>query len=279
VVVENAQQRGLSGARNTGVAAARGDVVAFLDDDAAAAPDWLEHLLAPYADPAVAGVGGAVEPVWEGEPPRAFPEEFNWVVGCSWRGLPTARAPVRNVVGANMSFRRQTLAAAGGFHSGLGRVGSKPLGCEETELCLRVRRLFPDAVVLYEPAARVAHRVPRHRARFAYFRSRCYAEGLSKALVVRLAGRQRGLASERAYTLRILPRGVARGLLRAVRTGDAGGLGQAAAIVAGLTLTVAGYLVGSVRLARTSPGAGALPWHTQPDTAVSSEPAGKRRIA
>ncbi len=279
VVVENAPRRGLSGARNTGVGAAHGDVVAFLDDDAVAAPDWLEQLLAPYADPAVEGVGGAVEPAWEGGPPRSFPEEFNWVVGCSWRGLPTGRAPVRNLVGANMSFRRRTLAAAGGFHSGLGRIGSQPLGCEETELCLRVRRLFPEAVLLYEPAARVAHRVPRHRGRFAYFRSRCYAEGLSKALVVRLAGRQQGLASERAYTLRTLPRGVARGLLRAVRTGDAGALGQAAAIVAGLTLTIAGYLVGSLRLARRHPWAGELPGHDQHDTAVSSEAAGTRRIA
>src|SRR4051794_10636657 len=62
--VATRQPRGLSGARNCGVAAAQGDVVAFLDDDAVAAPDWLERLLGPYGDRRVMGVGGAIEPVW-----------------------------------------------------------------------------------------------------------------------------------------------------------------------------------------------------------------------
>jgi cellulose synthase/poly-beta-1,6-N-acetylglucosamine synthase-like glycosyltransferase len=246
VAVENTGSQGLSGARNSGVATAAGEVVAFLDDDAAARPDWLEHLLAPYADPQVAGVGGAIEPAWEVGRPRAFPEEFHWVVGCTWRGMPTTQAPVRNLIGANMSFRREPLLAVGGFHAGLGRIGSRPLGCEETELCLRVRRAFA-MTLLFEPRARVAHRVPRQRAGIAYFRSRCYSEGLSKAFVVRLAGRDQGLASERAYTLRTLPRGVVRGLARAVRHRDVGGLGQAVAIVAGLTFTTAGYLMGTMR--------------------------------
>ena len=254
VAVVNTGPRGLSGARNSGVAAAGGEVVAFLDDDAVARPDWLEHLLAPYADPRVAGVGGAIEPAWEHRRPRSFPEEFHWVVGCTWRGMPTSQAPVRNLIGANMSFRRNALLAVGGFNASLGRIGSRPTGCEETELSLRVHRLaarsaggLSGSTLLYEPRAGVAHRVPRHRAGFAYFRSRCYSEGLSKALVVRLAGRGQGLAAERAYTLRTLPRGVARGLVRAVRHGDVGGLAQAAAIVAGLTFTTAGYLVGTMR--------------------------------
>lgn len=246
VAVENTGPRGLSGARNSGVAAAAGDVVAFLDDDAVARPDWLEHLLAPYAEPQVAGVGGAIEPAWDVRRPRSFPEEFHWVVGCTWRGMPTTQAPVRNLIGANMSFRRELLLAVGGFHAGLGRIGSRPLGCEETELCLRLRRTA-DVTLLFEPRARVAHRVPRQRAGFAYFRSRCYSEGLSKALVVRLAGRDQGLAAERAYTLRTLPQGVVRGLVRAVRHGDVAGFGQAAAIVAGLTFTTAGYLIGAMR--------------------------------
>src|SRR6187397_1425202 len=59
-VVPNSDHGGIAGARNTALAAARGDVVAFLDDDARPEPDWLEHLAAAYDDPAVQVVGGWV---------------------------------------------------------------------------------------------------------------------------------------------------------------------------------------------------------------------------
>src|SRR4051794_39199648 len=68
-VVANDERRGLSGARNTGIRHADGDIVAFLDDDATPRRDWLERLVAPYRDDAVAGTGGAVLPHWEGAPP------------------------------------------------------------------------------------------------------------------------------------------------------------------------------------------------------------------
>jgi GT2 family glycosyltransferase len=242
----NSAPRGLSGARNSGIAVARGEVIAFLDDDAVAEPDWLERLLAPYADPAVIGVGGAVEPLWERRRPRFMPDEFDWVVGCTYRGMPLGRGPVRNVIGANMSLRRSVFTAIGGFRTDVGRVGTRPLGCEETELCIRARRRLPGSEIIYEPRARVRHRVPRDRAAWRYFRARCWSEGLSKAAVARAAGRDDGLASERRYVTSTLPRGVVRGLGDAF-TGDAGGLARAGSIVAGLTITTAGYAAGTLR--------------------------------
>ncbi|MFI0154875.1 glycosyltransferase family 2 protein [Streptomyces lydicus] len=261
-VLPNAEAQGLSGGRNTGVRAAHGDIVAFLDDDAAADPDWTARLLAAYRDPLVLGVGGLVRPLWETGRPGWFPREFDWVVGCSYRGLPEHPAPVRNFIGANMSFRRAEVLAAGGFRTDLGRIGTRPLGCEETELCLRVAARNPGSTLRYEPSAAVRHHVPAARTTRKYFRARCYAEGLSKAAVARHSGSGPALASERTYLRRTLPAAVAEGL----RPSGAAPTGTVPALATGVAATVLGYAVGRLHqaverarsLAARSPGKAAL---------------------
>ena len=182
-VLPNIQRRGLAGARNTGVEASGGDVVVFLDDDARATPRWLEEMSRHYADPAVLGVGGLVVPLWADGVPAWFPPEFGWVVGCSYTGQPERTAPVRNPIGANMSFRREPVLAVGGFRVEVGRVGADALGGEETELSIRLSQHYPGTRILHEPAAVVHHHVPADRGRWAYYRRRCWAEGVSKAQV------------------------------------------------------------------------------------------------
>jgi glycosyltransferase involved in cell wall biosynthesis len=254
-VVENHFARGLSGARNTGISHARGAILVFIDEDAMAEPAWLERLLRVYSDPNVIGAGGAILPYWVATQPAWFPEEFNWVVGCTYKGLPETIAPVRNLIGCNMSFRREVFEVAGGFRTGMGRIGVLPLGCEETELCIRASRFYPNKELLYLPGAVVRHRVPALRSRLGYFLDRCYSEGLSKAQVARFVGASRGLASERAYTLHTLPAGVLHGLRDFVLHRDLSGLERAWAIVAGLGFTTIGYVLGAIadRLRRPSP--------------------------
>ncbi|MDQ6641481.1 MAG: glycosyltransferase [Actinomycetota bacterium] len=240
-VVGNAATRGLSGARNTGLKLVASEVVAFLDDDARARPGWLAAHAAAYDDPRVLGVGGRLEPTWDTGRPGWFPHDFDWVVGCSHTGVPVSPAEIRNPIGANMSFRTDVLREAGGFSEDLGRVGTRPLGCEETEASIRVGQRRPGGVIWYVPDAVVDHRVTAERARWSYYRRRCWAEGWSKSTVRRLS--QESLGAERDYATRILPRSFATAVRRGV-TGDRDSLARAGAIAGGLGLTAMGYAAG-----------------------------------
>lgn len=249
VVIANQNAQGLSGARNSGVAQATSEVVAFLDDDAIADPDWLATLLEPYAQAELQGVGGSAQPVWGGERPAWFPDEFAWVIGCSWEGLPTRPQPIRNMIGCNMSIRREAVTSAGGFDENLGRIGTKPVGCEETDLCIRVSQRSEGGFFLYQPQAVVSHNVAPARQTRRYFLSRCWSEGLSKAAVSSRVGAGDGLASERAHVMKVLPAGAARRLGAAAR-GDLKKLDELAMMAAGTLTTAAGFVAGRTRASR-----------------------------
>jgi GT2 family glycosyltransferase len=257
-IVPNEGARGLSSARNTAIACSRGEYVVFIDDDAIAHEHWLAGLLATFDDPAVVGAGGHARPLWEARAPGWLPAELLWVVGCSYAGLPESGA-VRNPLGCNMAFRADLFQRVGTFNPSIGRLGSLPLGCEETEFCLRAARAVPGARIALIADAEIDHRVPAARASASYFLRRCYFEGISKALVRRL-GDRRSLQTERTYVRRALPARLRVSLQRAA-TGDGVGdaVGQFSAVLGAVGAAAVGYLVGLVAFRLRPPTLAARP--------------------
>lgn len=243
-VIDSTEPAGLSGARNSGVAATTSDLALFIDDDAVADPEWLAELVAPFSDPSTFATGGRIDPGWPDKRPSWFPPLLDWTVGCSIPTLPAQGGPIRNMYGASAAFRRSALEAIGGFPSELGRVGANGAGCEETEICIRIRQASPTAQVLYAPRSLVTHRVTDQRATIAYVVRRCLAEGRSKAILSQRVGPAAATSDERGYAL-VIARAVGRDLRAAFRAPSR--LRRAFVLMAGLTSAATGYALERVR--------------------------------
>ena len=244
VVLANKYAGRLGSARNSAAEVAHGDVVAFLDDDAWADPDWLDRLLSPYASESVMAVGGAPLPEFEAARPGWFPLEFDWVFGCAYSGLPESQAPVARLIGANMSVRRLALAEIGGFHSD---------NHDDMDMCHRLRDLRPAEQIIYEPMARVHHFVPAARTTWAYFWRRCFFVNKGKVAAFQQMEGAANLSADIGFVGRALSHGVSRGLRQASK-GDAWGAVRAATILAGIVLAGSGHLVGVWQMRQTRAG-------------------------
>ena len=248
VVVANLGPRGLSGARNQGMQATGADIVAFLDDDAEARPGWLVGLVDPFSDPDVISVGGRAEADCPDRFPSWWPHEFDWVVGCSWVGLPEVLSPIRNVIGCSMAFRREPVLEAGGFQTQLGRQGNNASGGEETELCIRLRRTLPSCEVLFEPRAVVLHHIDTSRLGLRYFTRRCFAEGRAKASIIRMEGTS-VMGPESSFIGSVVRRAFLSGF-RSLFRGDLPGVAQASAVIGGLGASACGFVWETMSRAR-----------------------------
>jgi len=244
LVHNEGSEQGAQGTGNMGIRHCTGEIIAFMDDDAAADRNWLAHLVKHYRDERVIATGGRLISAWEERRPPWFAEELDWVVGGTYKGHPETRTEVRNLILCNMSVRREVFDSAGFFATGLSRCKNWGTGAE-SEFFLRVMQRFPGAAVLYEPEAVVHHKVPPRRASLKYVLLRSYNEGFHKALIRKtFAGLCREpLSMERSY-LGYLARSV---LGRLARFYDRGNLGQVGSISACVAATGAGYLVGMLK--------------------------------
>jgi cellulose synthase/poly-beta-1,6-N-acetylglucosamine synthase-like glycosyltransferase len=248
-VIQNKYEGRMGSARNTAAEVAIGDILAFLDDDAAADKNWLELLTEPYLDERVGVVGGRPVPIFEARRPAWFPVQFDWVFGCAYDGLPTSRGPLGHIIGANMSVRRTLHQQMGGFHSD---------HVDDMDMCHRVAHMKGSEAVIYEPAAIVHHFVPASRLTWEYFWNRCFFVNKLKVEIYAQMGDAATLGAEKRFVWYVLTRGVRGEILQAVK-GDAYGLARSAAIIAGIGLAAAGHIAGQItrRLVRVPVSGGA----------------------
>lgn len=260
VLVLNEGTHGLSETRNVGIRASNGDIVVFIDDDAVADRDWLLYLTKPFEDARIVAVGGKAVPLWSSaRRPFWFAEELDWIVGCTYKGLPVETLnselkTTRNVLGCNMAFRKSAFEIAGLFRSDTGRVGATT-GCgEEADLCLRISRAVPEALIAYEERATIHHKVAPRRTTWSYLWQRSYNEGLFKAKVQKLhrptqealstQRTQRTLSTEGSYLRYLLLRSIPQ---RLGQFYEKGRLSQAGAIIISIAATGTGYIWGMGR--------------------------------
>jgi glucosyl-dolichyl phosphate glucuronosyltransferase len=241
IVIVPSQFPGRQGSsRNTALLLARAEVVSFLDDDAEAAPDWLERLLTVYATvPGAFAVGGASRPSYGAPRPAWFPPDFDWVFGCHYQSLPDRLAPVRRLIGTSMSVRRDAMLAVGGFHAD---------DYDDMDLSHRIAHAHGPAAVLYEPRAEVQHHVPPERMTWSYYWRRCYYVNRNKVGAFADMGEGGNIRAELRFGAGVLLT-LIKALLAAV-IGRPKQLRQAFAAVIGLTLGGCGFAAGRVLLAR-----------------------------
>ena len=189
-VVFNDSKPGISAARNLGIKEARGEIIAFTDDDAVLSPQWAEETVKAYArDDSIVGLTGPILPLWEDPLMAWFPREFYWIFACTYYDWTEPRE-VRNGYGTNISFRREAFENGELFPTYLGsergsEIGEQKTTAEETELSLRVRHRTGKRIE-YNPKVTVSHKVHKYRLTRQYIWKRAYIEGCSKILIQKL---------------------------------------------------------------------------------------------
>jgi glycosyltransferase involved in cell wall biosynthesis len=181
-------RQGKSFALNAGVREARGEILAFLDDDVIVEPTWLWNLTANLHDGTWAGAGGRTLPLVEQPLPEWLSLERPYSLGAAICGQFDEGGMPRELekppYGANMAFRQETFTRYGPFRTDLGPGLVRPVSKvgEDTEFGSRV--MSGGERVRYEPAAIVHHPIFPDRMSKKYIRNFCYETGKYESIEI-----------------------------------------------------------------------------------------------
>lgn len=182
---------GLHNARHAGAKAAKGEILAYVDDDVICDKNWLSELVKPYADPEVGCGGGKILPKWEAEPPgwvNYFPDFLSILD----RSDKVIEIHDEVIFGCNFSIKKDILYETGGFNPDAFPWNLiKYRGDGETGLLTKVRA--KGYKIVYTPFAVVEHVISKDRLTIEYFKKRAFIEGIYTSY--RVIRRNRGLDS------------------------------------------------------------------------------------
>jgi len=241
VIHDNDENRGISYSRTKGAELASGEIVAFIDDDGVAEPEWIEKHVERYVKTDAVAVAGYVAPNWRNEKPDFFPEEFYWLVGCTETGFAKDGEEIRNGYGSNVSYKRDVFLDVGGYDVNTGRKGDRHIQAHEAPVGIRIREAYGKGVVYVEDAV-VHHTLFAYRGEFRWLVFRSFWQGFSKRVMELLYPGAQG--NESAFLKDLFVRALPSRVRRTVGERSLDPVQEAIAILVFIGAVGLGYLYG-----------------------------------